>query len=440
MEEQKILHRGFNDGLLSLRGIAAMAVLIFHSLLIFQVSGGDVTYNVHLHYTNFTRFINEFIVFLFSGSAAVVFFFVHSGFVLALSLSKHPSHNNMRDKTISLFAFYIKRLFRLYPMIIVSILVSLIYQKYFFHPLNDPLFSTWFRNFYTEPVDFKNLMENIFLSKFNLSPFLWSLRIEVIGSLFMPLIYFASRRVFTTYLMCFLFYLFANNLLPEHTLKVTFICCLFIGTLVGMLKNEIQEYIIVIKSTLAKQKSLSNNSILKNIYSTLENRNFYVLLSLIILIVSWCYSPTIGTAVVIESLASAVIIYVAYYYDEGPMQYFCNLPFIKFLGKISYSLYILSLLCINIIGRIIYSILSHSFISHYGLITNLLATIFTIILTILFSTITFYFIEYPFMKLGRHIYDVINRTLIKTSVPYNINTIENIEINEPCLILNTDKR
>ena len=27
MKEQKILHRGFNDGLLSLRGIAAMAVL-----------------------------------------------------------------------------------------------------------------------------------------------------------------------------------------------------------------------------------------------------------------------------------------------------------------------------------------------------------------------------------------------------------------------------
>ncbi len=429
MEEQKVLHRGFNDGLLSLRGIAAMAVLIFHAFLTFQVAGVDVAYNVHLHYTNLERFINEFIVFLFSGSAAVVFFFVHSGFVLTLSLSKHPEHNNIKDKSISLIAFYIKRLFRLYPMIIGSILISLAYQKYCIHPVTDPVFSTWFKNFYTEPVNLKNFMENIFLSKFNLSPFLWSLRIEVIGSLFMPLIYLASKRVFTTYLMCYLFYLFANNLLPEHTLKVTFICCLFIGTLVGVLHKEIQEYIFITKNALQNKKRLTNNKWLKNTYSALENRNFHVLLSLIVLIVSWSYSPTTGVAVVIESLASAVIIYVAYYYDEGPMQYFCNLPFIKFLGKISYSLYILSLLCINIIGRFLFSVLSHSFIAHYGLLTNILTTLLTIVLTIIISTITFYSIERPFMELGRYIYKSINKKLEQHNFSKNNHVEELIEPN-----------
>ena len=426
MKEQKILHRGFNYGLLSLRGIAAMAVLIFHALLTFKVSGNDVTYNVLLHYTTFERFINEFIVFLFGGSAAVVFFFVHSGFVLALSISKHPCYYSLKDKTVSLIAFYIKRFFRLYPMIVFSILLSMAYQIYCFHPLTDAVFSTWFKNFYTEPIDFKNLIENIFLSKFNLSPFLWSLRIEVIGSFLMPWIYLASRKVFTTYLMFYLFYLFSNNLLPEHTLKATVICCLFIGTLVGMLNEEIKEYAFITKNMLEKKKSSVNSKILKSIYSTLVNRNFYVLLSLIILIVSWSYAPTTGTAVVIESLASAVIVYVAYYYDEGPMQYFCNLPTIKFLGKISYSLYILSLLCINIVGRLLHEVLGYNFIVHHGLLTNILTVILTIFLTILISAITFYCIECPFMEFGRHIYDVINKKLEKNSSSTEPNKIEEL--------------
>ena len=65
---------GVNDNLLSLRGIAAMAVLIFHAMLSFKVDGFDTKlYEIRIN--TISSVFNQLIVLLFNGSAAVIFFF-----------------------------------------------------------------------------------------------------------------------------------------------------------------------------------------------------------------------------------------------------------------------------------------------------------------------------------------------------------------------------
>jgi peptidoglycan/LPS O-acetylase OafA/YrhL len=398
LPERKILYKGFSDNLLSVRGIAAMMVLIFHGMLIFQVSGVNMQIHQHLRLSHPQQFLNELIIFLTNGSAAVTFFFVHSGFVLALSLTDKPGFQHWLTKGISVFAFYIKRLLRFYPMIILTVGAAYCYQKWFFKELSDPVVSVWFRKFFMVSP---HLRQNILLQKFNLNPFLWSLRIELIGSLLMPLFYFAARRIFTTYLLFFAFYLYANNFLPHHTTKVTFVMCFFLGTLLGTVHAELKDTWHLLQSGFVDNLSAPWK---RRVSSWLTNPNLYLLFAALVLLFARPYAPTIASAAVIESLASTVIVFIIYYVDDGPLQRFCRLPVIKFLGEISYSLYILSFLIIHLVGSWMYSVLDPVFISKYGLLANLLTTLVIAIVTIGVSTVTYYVVERPFMQLGRWIY------------------------------------
>jgi peptidoglycan/LPS O-acetylase OafA/YrhL len=84
---RRIDDRGFSSALLSLRGLAALFVTLFHSMLVFRVAGLDPNYNaVSISADSPLDFIaNSLIIYLTNGHAAVTFFFVHSGFVLSLS-------------------------------------------------------------------------------------------------------------------------------------------------------------------------------------------------------------------------------------------------------------------------------------------------------------------------------------------------------------------
>lgn len=90
----------------SLRGIAAIVVLLRHSTLSFPSSG------------SFTDFVESVV---FNSHAAVVVFFVLSGFVLSLSL------DNRQMSTASVGGFYIKRLFRILPLLVFVTILSLLY-------------------------------------------------------------------------------------------------------------------------------------------------------------------------------------------------------------------------------------------------------------------------------------------------------------------------
>jgi peptidoglycan/LPS O-acetylase OafA/YrhL len=139
---------------------------------------------------------------------------------------------------------------------------------------------------------------------------------------------------------------------------------------------------------------------LKRFYARV-NRDLAVATAVIVLLASRSVTPNIQLSLVVESLASSVIIFVVYYYDEGPVQRFCNLPVVKFYGKISYSFYVNSLLAIHLVGLLAAHVLGHDFLLLHGLLGGILVTIGAIALATPLSWLTYAAIELPLMKLGR---------------------------------------
>jgi len=150
--------------------------------------------------------VEKFVILPANGHAAVTFFLVHSGFVLTISMSRTKWGSGSSDMAATLCAYASKRVFRLWPMIIVSCLLAFTYQMAG-HKVASPLHSTWYAGFFSTPTDVSDLLHNVASQRFNLVPFLWSLLVETYGSILMPLFYFLGRRNITTYLLIIAFYL-----------------------------------------------------------------------------------------------------------------------------------------------------------------------------------------------------------------------------------------
>src|SRR5688572_25627516 len=106
----------------SLRGIAAMVVLLSHGLLVYELS----------------RPYQLFLDVVFNAHAAVILFFVLSGYVLAGSLMR------IGIDFVSIMRFGIRRILRLYPAIIVATIVGAIVMLALGELAKSPRESSWF--------------------------------------------------------------------------------------------------------------------------------------------------------------------------------------------------------------------------------------------------------------------------------------------------------
>jgi len=168
----------------SLRGIAALAVYFSHYI-------GILPHRLTPHIISVTP-----VGMLFNGYAAVMFFFVLSGFVLSLPYVNH-------DKPISLTAFYIKRVFRIYPVLIFAIIFSVVIKLYLYDKEAMAASQIWFKSYWAWDWSTQNIhtiIRTFFLlgPNFNsrlIDPPVWSLVVEIQMSSLLPFfIRIASRN------------------------------------------------------------------------------------------------------------------------------------------------------------------------------------------------------------------------------------------------------
>lgn len=161
----------------SLRGIAALVVVFHHCASITIASAGG------------TKFGRIFEVYLINaGHPAVILFFVLSGFVLALQFFKR--------QTPPYFSFVIKRVFRIYPALLASVVISAI----LFAAIGNQISGVpWAEQAWLSPPSIDHLLRYIYLpaaspADIDLNGATWSLAYEIRISLLMPLIAWAVSQ------------------------------------------------------------------------------------------------------------------------------------------------------------------------------------------------------------------------------------------------------
>ncbi|MEH7495490.1 acyltransferase family protein, partial [Neobacillus niacini] len=156
----------------SIRGLAAISVVLFHLGLVF-------------YSRDFVNFPPVHI--LFSGKEAVMLFFVLSGYVLSLPFYV--------KREFFYLNYIIKRICRIYIPYLVALSVSLFSINLYSNGGIETL-SEWFNRYWINEVELINLLQHIiFIGSYDnntINPVFWSLvhemRISLIFPLIMPII------------------------------------------------------------------------------------------------------------------------------------------------------------------------------------------------------------------------------------------------------------
>ncbi|MEA3066193.1 MAG: hypothetical protein QOJ27_2654 [Sphingomonadales bacterium] len=178
----------------SLRGIAALTVAYAHCGLILVLSGdGPVTVpNAFLG-----RFLLEPLDLVANARAAVVVFFVVSGLVLALALDRTVPRGRIR----AVPAFLARRALRLYPAHIAALLLfvplasATVYRLPVLDPsrLASPLLDGWFSARLYPEIDWNLFARTLALAANSYNPVVWTLFVELVGALCLPVFAALSR-------------------------------------------------------------------------------------------------------------------------------------------------------------------------------------------------------------------------------------------------------
>ncbi|WP_345107267.1 acyltransferase [Mucilaginibacter panaciglaebae] len=344
----------------SLRGLAALAVFGGHSIA--GIIGLPLL--IKLLHTPLSIFIN--------GNAAVMFFFVLSGFVLSL-----PFIDGQRP--LNLLAFYTKRVFRIYPAFVMAIIVAIVLKEFVFLPHAKPTGGLWLNQYWLwdmNVANFKEILYTLLLVaphiKFKLvDPPMWSLAVEMIMAFFIPFFILIASRCHII-INAGIFILLSYWSYTSHT-YVTFHAGIFyLGVVLAKHRkpiiSTIRRWSMTIKILLALVALILYNAGMQ--FLNLHASAYYV-------IFIYCL-PAIGSAVIIALvLASSRL-----------SDFFEQRPFV-FMGTISYSFYLMHFPILLTLSSIM--------IAWSG---SYLAVITGLFLTIAMSYIVMLFIERPFQAMA----------------------------------------
>ena len=327
----------------SIRGIAALSVVIFHSNVWL-----DFTKDPFFRSSLPSHILNMF----FNGHNAVSLFFVLSGFVLSFKyLSK-------KIEQVSYIEFIIKRFFRLYPAYWFVLILVAIYTK------------TNFSTFFSE-------IPLLITTNHTLIPPAWSLIVEMKMSLvFLFFLVLAVRNLKLLFLMAFLHWLlFGFELYVVH-FCIGIALAYYFEYIKAIQWNKPKRYLLFfIGFVLCSFKQIH--------FAIVPHENFK--------------DTNTQFAFLLSAFGCAIWLILAM--SAPSFQRKLESKALLFLGNISYGLYVGHwFIFINILEP--HFNLFLSWIGSYYLTHFLIRFVVMISLSVLFATFLYYFVEKPFIKIG----------------------------------------
>lgn len=357
----------------SLRGLAAITVLINHYLNVYPI----------ITQANNSNWVVDMFKFsplhlIWAGHEAVILFFILSGFVLYIPFSNNSS--------ISYFSYLIKRFCRIYLPYLVSIILAMTCGFLLSRGEIGSL-SLWFNEVWVVPFAWGEVIPHLlFLGNYKtdaFNPVIWSLVHEMRISILFPLIVLLviRSRWTTSLIVATLLYL-----IGVISYAVVFKS---IGYKLNILQTISYISMFIAGALLAKYRF-----IISAFVSTIGKR---IKLLLLLLGISsytykwWGYYP-IGKMHIADdaiiSIGASIFIIAAICLKSASK--FLLLKPVHFLGKISYSIYLYHAICQFALVHLL-----------YGLMPTWLILVQSAIISVVVSSLLYYWVELPTIRLGK---------------------------------------
>ncbi len=366
------------EGLDSLRGIAALIVLIGHYMMVFPAYE---SYRYELNSPFIVYLVKEtpFRMFFSSGNESVILFFVLSGFVLYLSITNNKFHYS---------TYIIKRICRIYVPYLVAILIAITVKLLLSHH-DMPFISNWFSKSWTTSETAALLLKHLFfIGQYNTNAYnnvIWSLVHEMRISIIFPLLIFLFiRKKLRHSLLCFIvltlssimgLYLFGSGMkLTSILLSFHYITIFFMGALLAKYRQVLFDH-------------------------TLKMRKTIKIVLLMIAMICFLYEGMIGEIDFLNNyifrdyvVSCGVCIFLIMSVSSRTFSSILKYRVLTLLGKISYSLYLYHLI-----------VLFSFMYLFYDKLPTILILILSLLFSLLLSSLSYLFVEKPCINLGRYL-------------------------------------
>jgi peptidoglycan/LPS O-acetylase OafA/YrhL len=364
----------------SLRGIASLIVVIFHCLLSYNLF--YYAYK-NVYENNFVKMMSVTPLHTFwAGKEAVLLFFILSGFVLSI-----PFFNNMAPQYSK---FITKRIFRIYGPYIAVMFVSTLLVMLFADFKDVSGLSQTYSERWDHDVTLKAIISYILMiehDKANVNGVIWTLFHEMRISFIFPF-----------FLLLLVKFDFVKSLFITVSINVFFF--LMITLLLKVIENEyLLFFVLSIRETFYYCTFFIFGALLykyKNKFDRLESLNkslktLLLLLSLVLINCKWFVVLTGISNTRLEDIISAmgILLLFSLVLTSKTLDTALNSPPLLWLGKVSYSLYLVHIPVLMLTTIFLSKIIPLSY-------TFVLVPIFSLVV----AHFCYKYIEKPFSILG----------------------------------------
>ncbi|MDD2320700.1 MAG: acyltransferase [Geobacteraceae bacterium] len=345
-------------GLDAFRAIAATLVILGHVELVKKSEGYPNIYD------NLPFFMSQ-------GSLAVTFFFVLSGFLITyLLLIEKDKHG-----TISIHSFYLRRIFRIWPLYFLLTFIG-----FCFLFLSHGIGTKNLQSFYF----YLAVLPNLASQPNPLAYQSWSIGVEEQFYIFWPWLFFLSNRKLFRYMTLIIPAIYGIRALPFLLLKIGFI--------------DTRNFLFCLNNFFdtARFDNMAIGGILafcmhtNKIYLPIKYRYLMYLLTCCLLCLKVNFS--FGLQNIIYSVIFALNIY--YIIQTTTAESWLESSFLKYLGKVSYGIYMWHLVAIFLILSLL-----KNFFSFHNKIDNLILHFSAIFLSYILASLSYELFEKKFLAL-----------------------------------------
>lgn len=351
----------------SMRGIAALSVVLFHISTHF-IFPNTPSYSIFLKIISF----NEN-----AGIMGVNFFFVLSGFLITYLILREKYETGR----LEVLKFYMRRILRIWPLYFLTIIIGFIIYPFLAEILNKSYIEQAHWQFYVVFLtNFNNIIHGFSLGILGVQ---WSVAIEEQFYLIWPLLFGFIKNKRTFLFISLALVIFSNIFIIHNIIDANYI---YFHTFSAI--NELAFGGIAAFVAFHKPNTIKN---ILGKFSNLLVITIYVTGLTMVFFNNEISSFSYYYAVIKKPVIALFFVFIVLEqtYSNKSLFKLRKIKFLAFLGKISYGIYLLHMVAIQLILSI----------NAYFVMPALLNVLLSLIMTIFLSQISYKYFESFFLKL-----------------------------------------